>query len=279
MGYSDNSIDVVCSYEGSIPKEWLALQKKYRSVRFFFYPDTREDKVYPPSIQAHILAKHWRIHPYLSKEAVFFHDCDFVFTKKMNFNKFLNDDVWYFSDCTGYLGYDYIVSKSEALLEMMCNTVDLCSCVVKAHRKKAGGAQKLMKGVTYEYWESVEKDSVNLYNLLKNKQNVKKEGDEYGIQAWTASMWAELWNAWKRNRQVDVPEEFNFAWATDIKDKWDQVYFFHNAGVSDSNSGMFFKGNYMRDLPYSADMQLDEGRCSKKYFDIVKKVGENTCLT
>lgn len=279
MGYSDNSIDVVAGYSDRVPSSWMALAKRFSNVRFHFYPDTREDKTYPPSIQAHILAKHWKRHPYLSKEAVFFHDCDFIFTKKFNFHDYLNDDNWYFSDCSSYLSYDYIVGKSETLLEMMCETVDICSCKIKSAASH-GGAQKLIKGVHAEYWEDVEKDSMNLYKLLSSPkaQKMKKEEDPNPIQAWTASMWAELWNGWKRGFNVVTPREFDFAWATDVIDKWDQVSFFHNAGVGDSNSGMFFKGNYTDRHPYDEELELDKGRCSSMYFDIVKNVGRNTCL-
>lgn len=279
MGYSDNSIDVVAGYTDRVPESWMALAKRFSNVRFHFYPDTREDKTYPPSIQSHLLAKHWKRHPYLSKEAVFFHDCDFIFTKPFNFHEYLNDDKWYFSDCTSYLGYDYIVGKSEMLLELMCETVDICSCKIRSSQSH-GGAQKLIKGVHADYWESVEKDSMALYKLMMTPkvQAMKKEDDPNPIQAWTASMWAELWNGWKRGVVVETPREFDFAWATDVVDKWDAVSFFHNAGVGNSNSGMFFKGDYTDKLPYDEELELDKGRCSNIYFDIVKRVGENTCL-
>ena len=280
MGYSDNSIDVVAGYTDHIPKSWMELSKRYSNVRFHFYPDTRTDRTYAPSIQAHLLAKHWTRHPYLSKEAVFFHDCDFIFTKKFDFHKYLSDDNWYFSDCTSYLGYEYIIGKSETLLEMMCETVDICSCKIKSNKHKGGGAQKLIKNVHAEYWEAVERDSNALYKLMMTEKvrGMKKDDDPNPIQAWTASMWAELWNGWKRGHNVEVPEEFNFAWATDPSNKWDMVSFYHNAGVGDANSGMFFKGNYTTSLPYDEELELDEGRCSHKYFDIVKRVGNNTCL-
>lgn len=278
MGYSDNSIDVVAGYTDRIPNSWMALAKRFSNVRFHFYPDTRKDTSYPPSIQAHLLAKHWKRHPYLSKEAVFFHDCDFIFTKPFNFHEYLNDDKWYFSDCSSYLSDDYIKSKSEVLLELMCDVVDICSCKVKG--KKAGGAQKLLKGIHAEYWENVERDSVALYKMLSSEKvkEMKKEGDPNPIQAWTASMWAELWNAWKRGIYVETPDEFRFAWATDIVERWDEMAFFHNAGVPNANEKMFFKGNYTMTLPYDEELELDPSRCSYKYFEVVKNTGRNTCL-
>jgi hypothetical protein len=281
MGISDNSIDVVCSYEDTIPESWIKLNRRFYNVRFFYYPDTREDKTYAPSIQAHILAKHWKVHSYLSKEAVFFVDCDFVYTKRFNFHKFLNDDTWYFSNCNSYIGYDYIVNKSEVLFEMMCDTVDICSCKIKKSNKdKGGGAQKLMKNVTASYWEKVEKDSLALFKLLSSKkaQEMKRDDDPNPIQAWTASMWAELWNAWRLDHTVELPEEFDFAWATCVIDKWDQVSFFHNAGVISSEDKMFYKGDYTDRLPYDDILEIDKTRCSSMYYEAVQKSSETSCL-
>jgi hypothetical protein len=221
------------------------------------------------------------VHPYLYKEAIFFHDCDFIFTKKMDFHNFLNDDKWYFSDCTSYIGYEYIANKSEALLELMCNTVDICSCKVKSNKDKGGGAQKLMKHVTQDYWENVERDSVNLYNLLSSDKvkSMRGKSDPNPIQAWTASMWAELWNAWKRGYTVEVPKEFDFAWATCIIDKWDQVNFYHNAGVQSSDKDMFYKGKYVDSLPYNENIEVNKGKCSSMYLKRVINTGKNSCLT
>ena len=87
-----------------------------------------------------------------------------------------------------------------------------------------------------------------------------------------------LWNAWKRGFTVETPDEFKFAWATDIVERWDEMAFFHNAGVPNANEKMFFKGNYTMTLPYDEELDLDPSRCSYKYFEVVKNTGRNTCL-
>mgnify|MGYP003665305539 FL=1 len=91
-------------------------------------------------------------------------------------------------------------------------------------------------------------------------------------------MWSELWNAWKYNHNVIVPKEFDFCWATCHIDKWDTVSFFHNAGVVDSKSAMFFKAGYIETLPYLEDLEIDDQRCSNKYFKAVKATGETSVL-
>ena len=86
LGYNGNYIDVVAGFQESVPKSWRKIQQKFPYVRFFFYEDTTVGCNYAPAIQAHILEKHLTQHPYLKDEAVFFHDCDFLFTKYFDFS-------------------------------------------------------------------------------------------------------------------------------------------------------------------------------------------------
>ena len=174
LGYNGNNIDVVAGYEGSVPDSWRKLQQKFPYVRFFFYEDTMGECKYLPAIQAHLLKKHFKEHPYLSEEAIFFHDADFVFTRYMDFSKFLNDDKWYFSDTISYIGYDYIMSKGEEVLDAMCDIIGIDKSVVKDNQLNSGGAQKLFKNIDYKYWEMVEEYSNKLHDKLSNMQHVKK---------------------------------------------------------------------------------------------------------
>jgi hypothetical protein len=107
---------------------------------------------------------------------------------------------------------------------------------------------------------------------------MKRDDDPNPIQAWTASMWAELWNAWRLDHTVELPEEFDFAWATCVIDKWDQVSFFHNAGVISSEDKMFYKGDYTDRLPYDDILEIDKTRCSSMYYEAVQKSSETSCL-
>lgn len=278
LGYNGNYIDVLGAYTDAISQEWLLLQQKYPYVRFFFYPDTMKVKNYQPAIQAHIMAKHFEAHPYLNDEAIFFCDCDFLFTRYFDFSKFQHDDNWYFSDTVSYVGADYIESKGKGLLEGMCSVVGLCACKVRSEKANSGGAQKLMKNVDAAYWTEVEEDAINLYNWLLQEKDNYGDAERNDIQIWTASMWSELWNAWKAKHKVIVPKEFNFCWATDHVDKWDIHAFFHNAGVMNAKGGMFFKGDFMHNHPYGIDFTPDPIRCSSKYFEIVQETGKNTVL-
>jgi hypothetical protein len=45
-----------------------------------------------------LLKQHFKAHPQLESEAIFYHDCDIVFTRKPDFNAFLSDKIWYLSN-------------------------------------------------------------------------------------------------------------------------------------------------------------------------------------
>jgi len=276
-GINPTQIMVVCSIEDTIPTRWRILQDTY-PANFYFYKDDRNDRRYIPSIQAHILAKHFYSFPHLSKESIFYHDCDFIFTRPFDFRPYLNDDVWYFSDTISYIGAEYIKTKGEEVFLKMCELVNIDPKLVEDNQMNSGGAQKLIKNVDAQYWLDVESDSNALYNGLGSLKNNKKDGDPYAIQIWCASMWAELWNAWKRGEQVRVPKAFDFAWATCPISKWKTVNFYHNAGVVGPGHRMFYKGIYMDKLPYDDEVDIDPGRCSIYYYDWVKKTGNKTCL-
>lgn len=290
LGYNGNYIDIVAGFRKDIPDSWIKLQQAYPYVRFFFYSDELGNCNYAPAIQPHILKKHWQAHPELKDEAIFYHDNDFVFTSYFDFTPYLSDDIWYMSDVRSYIGADYIQSKGFHktktrdddskinIIEGMASVCGICACKIRAEQQNTGGAQKLIKNVTAEYWEEVEQDSINLYNWLLQEKDNYGEKETNDIQIWTASMWAELWNAWKRKIKTEIPQSFNFCWATDSTVKWDTVNFFHNAGVIDDKQRMFFKAGYKDKLPYGEELDLDPGKCSKKYFDIIKEVGESSVL-
>jgi deoxyadenosine/deoxycytidine kinase len=290
LGYNGNQIDVVCAVDKLIPDSWLKLREAFPYVRFFFYRDEDPSRIYSPAVQAHILKKHFEKHPELSEEAIFFHDCDMVFTRWFDFTPYLNDDNWYFSNVDHYIGADYLESKGVHkelkrddgsdvyLMEMMCRVVGVCACKIRANRGRSGGAQKLMKNVKAEYWAEVEEDSINLYNWLLNNKDQYGEETINDIQIWTASMWSELWNAWKRGANVMTPSEFDFCWATCHESKWGKMPFMHNAGVINNRFGMFYKAEYVDKLPYNTDLKLDNDRCSYHYYSLVQEVGKKSVL-
>lgn len=274
LGYDPKDIHVVAGYTYDIDESWAKLYHAFPDVEIYFYK--YQETSYAPAMQSAILSQHFKKHDYLSDCAIFFHDADFLFTRYFDFSPFLNDDKWYFSDTINYIGADYIKSKGESVLDIMCHTVGIDRLLVEANQQNSGGAQKLMKNVTSDYWTEVNVHSNNLYDTLKKVAHIKPKDHPYGIQVWTASMWAELWTAWKRGHTVEVPKEFDFCWATCPIDRWDDLSFFHNAGVANPNSGMFYKAEFIDKLPYSDDNQYSDRTCSYRYAEIVRST--DSCL-
>ena len=261
------------------PESCKKLKEKYPAVNFYYYDDTREYQSYIPSIKQHLMYKHFLANPWLEKETIFHVDSDVVFTKPIDFDKLLNDDIWYTSDTVSYLGYDYILSKGRNILDKMLQLAEIDEETIKSNQLNSGGAQYLFKNVKTQYWLDVVELSHTLYREITKLNNVEVElrkktdkNDSYvPLQIWTAEMWALLWVAWKYGKQTRVVRELDFTWATDSIQKWYINSIFHNAGVVNSTSGMFYKGDYITKSPKGTNLYLDPKKASYNYYEMVKK--------
>lgn len=290
MGINLNQVDIVCwKQTGEIPEEYSKLANGY-PARFFFYDDTRETRHYISSIRPNILKQHFTKYPELEKEAILYHDCDIVFTKPINWEQYLQDNKWYGSDCRWYIGHDYIISKGEDILNKMCEIVDIDKQLVKDNELNAIGAQYLMKGINAQFWANVEKDCERLFKEITDLNNEKIELDRHTmsegesrqpyhpLQIWCADMWAVLWNGWKLGYESVCHPDLEFAWATSTEADWDRLNIFHNAGVTDTAGGLFYKALYMNELPYNKNLEIKEGTASKKYYEIIQKLEKKSVL-
>lgn len=277
----NNKIHIVNTNIPNDRNRWKLLEIKYKNVYFFYYNDTRKNPNYISSIRPHILEKHFKENEYLKDEIIFYHDSDILFTKKFPYEKFINDDTWYLSDTISYIGYEYIKTKGDDVLELMTNICDIDIELVKNNQLNSGGAQYIMKNIDSEYWADVYLDCENLFYEISKLNTMKKTEDSnyHELQIWCADMWAVLWNAWKRGFKTECPTEMNFSWATSHVSKWDDYGIFHNAGVTNNTSGMFFKSDYNNLLPYNVELHnLREELCSSKYYEYIKEVGKRSIL-
>ncbi len=280
-GVNPNYIDIVCGINNNVvPDKWKTLAGTYNTVRFFFYNDTRQSPAYISSIRPNILKQHFAAHPYLKDEAIFYHDCDVIFTKAPNWNEFLDDDVWYLSDTRSYIGAEYIKSKRFGIYEKMCEIVGIPEHIPETNELDSGGAQYLMKNIDADYWEKVERDSETLYKYFQEHLREHPASKEYHpIQMWTADMWAVLWNAWYFNHSAKVIPEMDFAWPTQGLDMWNKCTIYHNAGVTNDKERMFYKGIYQQIQPYGIKLEdYDDQRGSIKYVEAILETAKKTCL-
>lgn len=258
-----------------IPELWTKLEKDFPETTIEYFEDYEnfqqlcERFDYNPLFRPHILAKHYRSHPELSEEAIFYIDSDILITKDVDFEPYLQDDnTCFLSDTNSYINATYFDSKKEFLPDMSPRFVApekmkeflkrdiLGECasfagitreICMKNDNVSGGAQYLMKKLTAEFWEDVLDTTINVkmhlaavnqefmqdqthIDPMMNKENV-------GYQSWCADMWGVLWNLWKNRYETKTPKQFNFTWATDeiIDDKGSKLernFLFHNAGIT-----------------------------------------------
>lgn len=282
MGVNPNNLDVVCwKQNGVIPQDWLNLANNY-PVRFFFYDDTRKQRNYISSIRPNLLKQHWQQFPELQNEIIFYHDCDIIFSKPISewiTEEMLTDDIWYGSDTRWYISHSYIKGKGQDVINKMCEIMDLSEKLIEDNELNSIGAQYLMKNVDYNYWNIVERDSEVLFKDITELNNKKKKEDptHHELQIWCADMWAVLWGSWRLGNKTVCHKNFEFSWGTSSEEEFNKLNIMHNAGVTNAGE-LFYKANYMNKLPYNEDLNIKEGTASKKYWDVILKIGQKSCL-
>jgi len=287
-GINPNNIDIVVAWnpndDTSKPETiemWNKLSSHYNTVRFFFYQDTREQPIrYISSIRPNVLKQHFKAHPELQYESIFYHDCDIAFTKNPDFSKFLDDDIWYLSDTNSYINYDYIISKGQDVYDKMCEIVKMPKMIPKLMNENSGGAQYILKNIDWKFWDKVELDSEKLYYEITQLNIQKKAADpsHHELQIWCADMWAVLWNGWIKGNETEVVKEMDFCWGTDSINRWEETTIYHNAGVTCTCGGKFYKASYRESLPYNLSLRTSDDNCSHLYYQEIKEVETKTCL-
>ena len=293
MGVNPNDMDIVCwKVNGVIPEDWSKLANTY-PARFFFYDDTRENKHYISSIRPNILKQHFQQHPYLAKDAIFYHDCDILFTRNPNqwiTFEMVQDDNWYGSDVRWYISHDYIISKGEDVLDAMCNIMEIPKELVKENELNCIGAQYLMKHIDTHYWDWVEHKSDRLFKEITDLNNEKVSLDRHTVnegeptrvpyhplQIWCSDMWAVLWKGWLMGKKTITHENFNFSWGTSSEKDYYDMNIMHNAGVVNDTSGLFYKAKYMNELPFDSP-EPNQETASWHYWNWIQKTKEKSCL-
>lgn len=280
-GVNPEDIQIVCAHHGTISEKWQKLAKGYPNVMFYFYADERQKPSYISSVRPHILYQHWLKHPELVNETIFYHDCDIVLTKPIDFEGLIDNQNCYVSDTVSYIGANYIRSKGEHYLDLMADIVNVNKQYVIEQEKNSGGAQYILKNIPIEFWKKVYYDAENLYRLVTHQIQKDKVADPkiHELQIWCADMWAVLWNLWVWDKEVLVTDKLSFAWATSHINDWDKYPIFHNAGVVGDSNGLFYKGKYQLTLPYDITQEsFNANFCSYKYAKEILKTKEVTCL-
>jgi hypothetical protein len=280
-GINPSNIHILLGIQNNaIPENWKVLQNHYKEVGFHFYNDTREEYSYIPSIYFNLMKQHLKAYPALKDEWLFLHDSDIVFTRRPELDWMRDKNTWYMSNTNSYINYDYIQQKGNETYEAMCNIIGIDKLIPKLMNNNSGGAQYLIIGEGFEFWDKVEKDSIKLYKYFCEVEHLyqKKYENDYPIQKWTAGMWSLLWNAWLFGHPTHVENTMGFGWSTDNIKSIEKYWILHNAGVVENNKGLFHKGSYISKLPYWDELQIDEHKASAYYWKQVQETAKISIL-
>jgi len=241
---------------------WDKLQKTYPKLKIFKYDDkgiTNHIKVYIPILRPHILWQHFEKHPELEKETIVYTDCDILWTKDLDIEKYFDDDINYISYAGSYLDHKYFerkmldmregVSTDRDFFNELCKIVGIEKSKAVENEKNIGGVQYILKGVNAEFWKKVEKDCMLIRKHLQSINEKFYENENKGIQSWCSDLWAVLFNLWFFEKEVKTVPELNFAWSSDPISKLEGTGILHNAGITGKYQGetpVFYKGFFHR---------------------------------
>lgn len=262
----ENIILLFARWDDSIPSFF---EEQY-GVEVHIFEDDREDKSYIPSIKPYLWWKFLEQDRKRENDTYFYLDSDVIFRKKINKSKVrAKKDVWYCSNCNGYLNLDYIRSCKDGnkILSDMAKIVGVTVESLETINTNSGGAQWVIKNPSANYWKKVYHDSNALWHYFENVDS--------NIQKWTAEMWAQLWNMMYFNIGSLISKELDFCWATDDIKRWNEVKILHNAGVTENDKDLFFKGKYTENSPFLDDLSfVNKNKCSWKYVEEIEKTKE-----
>ena len=235
-------------------------------VNVHVYLDERYNNEYIPSLKPYLMYRYLEEDTSRENETYFFMDSDVVVREvpEVIFWDSSNTNIWYGSNCNGYLNYDYIIQcdNGKELLKDMAYIVGVSVDEIKLINNQCIGAQYIMTKPSKEYFHKVYMDSIKLWLYIKDKDT--------NLQKWTVEMWSTLWNMIYFGIMPRVTDDLDFTWATDSVEEWDNNKIFHNAGVTDDMKDMFFKGSYINKDPFNEDIDyINKDKASYKYAQLI----------
>ena len=244
--------------------KWDQVVRLYPEARFAFINDehniSKHLGLYVSILRPYTLARYWELHPELKDNAIFYCDCDVLFTDNFNIDAYIDDDINYLSDTNSYINASYFDGKIHQVLpdkledfkkidvlDDLGQKVGISREIAEKYNMHSGGAQYLLKNIEVFFWQKMVEDTLEIRRYLLNINRQYFENENTGYQSWCADMWGLLWGLWAKGAETKVIPEMEFSWATDPIDKVHRLGIYHNAGVtSETLNGFhaFYKGKY-----------------------------------
>ena len=260
-GVNQSDIIILSSKETN---EFYVLKEKYPEVNFIrYYTPTQ---TYAPAIKPYLMYRYFKQHQ--EEEQYFYADCDIILTNPLP--KF--EDGIFMSNTISYIGHEYIKSKGQDVVDIVCGTVGIDEQTLIDEQPNSGGCQFVFPTLPAKVWKKAYEDSYKLWKNISayNSLNAAQYEGTYPLQVWTSEMWATLYAMWYYGYYGKVDSRLDFAWSTDEIARMQNTSILHNAGVSDQKD-LFKKSKYMRQLP-PCDLTIDPTKCSSYYYNKVKEV-------
>lgn len=279
LGLSDKAIVLVFTPNfRQRNNKWDQVVRLYPEARFAFINDEHNISaqlgLYVSVLRPYTLARYWENHPELKDNAIFYCDCDILFTENFNIDAYIDDDINYLSDTNSYINASYFDSKIHQVLpnkledfkqidvlNTITEKVGISREIAEKYNMHSGGAQYLLKNIEVSFWQKMVEDTLEIRRYLLNINRQYFENENAGYQSWCADMWGLLWGLWAKGAETKVIPEMEFSWATDPIDKVQRLGIYHNAGVtSETLDGFraFYKGKYHEGADPFKDDRLHE---------------------
>jgi hypothetical protein len=265
IGHSDKAIVLVFTpnFRQSNQK-WKQVEELYPEAEFAYFRDehniSKHLGLYVSILRPYTLARYWETRPELKDNAIFYCDCDILFTDNFNIDAYIDDDINYLSDTNSYINASYFDSKTQQVLpdkledfkkidvlDDLGQKVGISREIAEKYNMHSGGAQYLLKNIEVSFWQKMVEDTLEIRRYLLNINRQYFENENTGYQSWCADMWGLLWGLWAKGAETRVIPEMEFSWATDPIEKVHRLGIYHNAGVtSETLNGFhaFYKGKY-----------------------------------
>lgn len=277
LNLSSKAVVLLFVPQGRKNDKWNQVIDLYPEVSFIYYID--DGTVGPllgsyiPILRPYCMVKYCEEHPESKDQAIFYCDCDILFTKSFNIDHLIDDDVCYLSDTNSYINASYFDSKLKDVLPEMLEeykTIDILDTaarmvginreICEKNNMHSGGTQYLLKNMDASLWRVMFEKCIPVKKYLMDI-NTKYFGSENkGFQSWCCDMFVILWELWRSEHIVKVVKEMEFGWSPDNITRLDSVGIYHNAGIVgeiQDNYPCFYKGKYHQGNDPFKDTQID----------------------
>lgn len=254
----------VVGYSG-VPTSRVQMLRKGTGADIRLVEDRRRQRSYAPSLKPWLMARLLEDEPL---DRFHYLDPDVLLTQDRDYYEEIPS--WSGSPTDNYTGPDYLRSHGEDLWEDLCEIAG--ADADPAAKVYGAGAQWVVGESDSQFWDEVAEASTLMAKRCQRQP--KQPGQQYPVQSWCAEMYATQLTALAYGFPVRPDPTMQFLWANGPIDLWDEVGYFHNAGVPSPNGRDFCKSVYQTS-PFGKSIVVSEESASYHYLELVRRTEQN----